>query len=47
MRPLTETSPPVRLRLRGKMEETTERLALRAALTASHLLGLATGTHLR
>jgi len=28
-------------------DDATERLALRATLTASHLLGLATGTHLR
>src|SRR5207245_7063021 len=34
-------------RLRGILDEATERLALRAALSASHLLGLATGTHLR
>lgn len=44
---MTETTPPVHLRLRGKLEEASERLALRAALTASHLLGLAAGTHLR
>lgn len=44
---LLETAPPVYLRLRGILDEATERLALRAALSASHLLGLATGTHLR
>lgn len=44
---MIETTPPVQLRLRGKLDEATERLALRAALTASRLLGLATGTHLR
>ena len=43
------TTPPVhlRLRLRGKLDEAGIRLALRTVLTASHLLGLATGTHLR
>ena len=41
------THPPVHLRTRGKLDEATERVALRAALTAAHLLGLATGTHLR
>jgi len=35
------------LRTRGELDELTERLALRAALTASQLLGLAAGTHLR
>jgi transposase InsO family protein len=44
---LPKTAPPVSLRLRGALDEATERLALRAALTASHLMGLATGTHLR
>jgi transposase InsO family protein len=44
---LTETTPPIHLRLRGRLDAATERLALRAALAASHLLGLATGTHLR
>jgi hypothetical protein len=44
---LPKTAPPFSLRLRGALDEATERLALRAALTASHLLGLATGTHLR
>ena len=41
------TTPPVHLRLRDKLEAHTERLALRAALNAAHLLGLATGTFLR
>lgn len=44
---VTETTPPVHLRLRGRIEQATERLALRATLTASHLFGLAVGTHLR
>lgn len=44
---MPETAPPVHLRLRSILDEATERLALRAALSASHLLGLATGTHLR
>jgi transposase InsO family protein len=44
---LPETELPVYLRLRGTLDQATERLALRAALSASHLLGLATGTHLR
>ena len=39
--------PPLHLRLREKLDTTTERLALRAALTAAHLLGLATGRLLR
>jgi hypothetical protein len=39
--------PPVRLRLRGRADELTEKLALRAALTAAHLFGLATGILLR
>ena len=38
---------PVRLRLRGSIDNLTERLALRAALTAAHLFGLATGILLR
>jgi transposase InsO family protein len=37
------TATPVRLRLRGSIDDLTERLALRAALTAAHLFGLATG----
>jgi transposase InsO family protein len=44
---LTDTTPPGHLRLRGRVNHATERLALRATLTASHLLGLATGVHLR
>jgi hypothetical protein len=39
--------PPVHLRLRGIPEEAVTRFALRAALTAVHLLGLAAGTQLR
>jgi len=39
--------PPLHLRLRDKLDRTTERLALRATLAATHLLGLATGAHLR
>jgi transposase InsO family protein len=38
---------PVHLRLRGARPEAATRLALRAALNAAHLLGLAAGTHLR
>lgn len=44
---MTDTTPPVFLTLRGKLDEAAERLALRSALAASHLLGLATGMHLR
>jgi len=44
---MTDTTPPVHLRLRGGCEQRTERRALRAVLDATHLLGLATGTHLR
>ena len=44
---MAEMIAPLHLRVRGKIDAATERLALRAALTASHLLGLATGTHLR
>jgi hypothetical protein len=44
---MRELRPPIHLRTRRKLEQTSERLALRAALTAAHLLGLATGTHLR
>jgi transposase InsO family protein len=40
-------SPPIRCHLRGKVDEATERFALRAVLTAARLLGLAAGTHLR
>jgi len=38
---------PVHLRMRGTIDEATERVALRAVLAAARLLGLATGTHLR
>lgn len=44
---MADITPPVHLRLRKAFDEATERIALRAVLTASHLLGLATGTHLR
>lgn len=44
---MTNTSPSLHLRLRGNIGQAGERLALRATLAASHLLGLATGTHLR
>ncbi len=44
---MTEPTPPAQMRLRGKVDEPTCRLALRATLTAAHLLGLAAGTHLR
>jgi len=44
---MPDTVPPIRLRLRSKLDGATERLALRASLTAAHLLGLATGVHLR
>jgi transposase InsO family protein len=40
-------SAPLHLRLRSPLEKATEKLALRAALTAAHLLGLATGRLLR
>jgi transposase InsO family protein len=40
-------TPPVRLRLRHKLEAKTDKLALRAVLNAAHLLGLATGVFLR
>jgi hypothetical protein len=44
---LTEPTPPDHLRVRGRIDEATQRLALRAALTAAHRLGLAAGAHLR
>ena len=44
---MADITPPVHLRLRKAFGEATEHIALRAALTAAHLLGLATGTHLR
>lgn len=40
-------SLPLHLRLRARPREFEIRLALRAALTAAHLLGVAAGTHLR
>jgi transposase InsO family protein len=39
--------PPLRLKLRSRLTEAKERIALRATLTAAHLLGLAMGKHLR
>ena len=45
--PIEAISPPVHLRLRDKVDAKTEKLALRAALTAAHLLGLAAGCLLR
>jgi hypothetical protein len=44
---LETLSPPIRCQPRGRVDEKTERLALRAVLTAARLLGLATGTQLR
>lgn len=44
---MPEITAPVHLRLPRTVDEPTERLALRAALTAARILGLATGTHLR
>lgn len=44
---MTETTPPVHLKLRGKIDEATVRFANRAALTAAHLFGVTIGTHLR
>jgi transposase InsO family protein len=38
---------PVDIRIRGHLDEPVSRGALRAVLNASHLLGLATGVHLR
>jgi transposase InsO family protein len=38
---------PLRLKLRSRLTEAKERIALRATLTAAHLLGPATGKHLR
>jgi hypothetical protein len=38
---------PLRLKLRSRLTGARERIALRATLTAAHLLGLATGKHLR
>ncbi len=45
--PADAVSPPLHLRLRAKVDAATEKLALRAALTAAHLLGLAAGCLLR
>ncbi len=46
--PLDATlSPPVRCHFHHTIDETTERLALRAVLVAARLFGLAAGTHLR
>src|SRR3970282_1359065 len=45
--PPHDVATPVRLRLRGSIDDLTEKLALRAALTAAHLFGLATGILLR
>lgn len=44
---MPEMAVPVHLRLPPALDEPTHRLALRAALLAARLLGLATGTHLR
>ncbi len=44
---MISTTPPVHLRLDTALEKKTEKLALRAVLTAARLLGVATGTHLR
>ena len=44
---MIHTTPLVHLRLGVPLEHKTERLVLRAVLTASRLLGVATGTHLR
>lgn len=44
---MPETTAPVHLRLPGRPDQKAERLALRAALVAARILGLATGTHLR
>jgi hypothetical protein len=42
-----EPIPSAQMRLRRKVDEPTHRFALRATLTAAHLLGLAVGAHLR
>ena len=44
---MPQITTPVHLRLPGTPDERAERLALRAALVAARILGLATGTHLR
>ncbi|MBK5257629.1 MAG: DDE-type integrase/transposase/recombinase [Vicinamibacteria bacterium] len=43
---MTAPSPPLDLRM-GRLDEKATRLALRAVLSACHLLGLAAGVHLR
>jgi hypothetical protein len=40
-------APPVRLRLRGRIDRTTERLGVRAAFAAAQLFGIAAGIALR
>ena len=40
-------APPVRLRLRGVFDHASEKLALRGAIAAAHLFGIATGILLR
>ncbi len=40
-------APPGRLRLRGRIDDATEKLALKAAFAAAHLFGLASGILLR
>ena len=42
-----DVAAPVHLRLRGRVDDLTERLALRAALTSAPLFGLASGILLR
>ncbi len=44
---MPEITAPLHLRLPGRPDQKAERLALRAALVAARILGLATGTHLR
>jgi hypothetical protein len=44
---IEELSFPVRCRLCGAIDESSERFALRAVLVAARLFGLAAGTHLR
>lgn len=45
--PREAVSPPLHLRLRTRVDDVTEKIALRAALVAAHLLGLAAGRFLR
>ncbi len=40
-------TPPIRLRVRGAIDQAAEKLALRGAITAAHLFGIATGILLR